>query len=117
MRAGDWLLYYSPTTEFGGGEPLRAFTALGRVADEQVYPFDMGGGFVPFRRGIDYLPIQREVALAEIRSRLELVRHTPNWGLLARRGHFELGLADAERIARAMGARLSDARPLRAAEK
>jgi hypothetical protein len=31
MSVGDWLVYYSPRTEMRGGEPLREFTALGRV--------------------------------------------------------------------------------------
>ena len=30
MRRGDWLVYYSPTTEMGGAA-LRAFTAIGQV--------------------------------------------------------------------------------------
>ena len=48
MKGGDWLVYYSPTAEMGGAS-LRAFTAIGRVGDDDVYTFDMGGGFIPFR--------------------------------------------------------------------
>jgi hypothetical protein len=33
MRRGDWLVYYSPAVEMGG-EPLRAFTAIGRIEDD-----------------------------------------------------------------------------------
>ena len=41
MRRGDWLVYYSPGIEMGG-TPLRAFTALGQLEDEEVFPCDMG---------------------------------------------------------------------------
>ena len=54
MRRGDWLIYYSPTVEMGGAA-LRAFTAVGRVESEEIYPYDMGGGFVPFRRDVRYV--------------------------------------------------------------
>ncbi len=31
MQPNDWLIYYSPTLEFGGKEPCKAFTAVGRI--------------------------------------------------------------------------------------
>lgn len=31
IRPGDGVVYYSPTTALGGGEPLQAFTAIGRA--------------------------------------------------------------------------------------
>jgi hypothetical protein len=101
MQAGDWLVYYSPSTEFGGGAPLRAFTALGRVTGEAIYPFDMGGGFVPFRRDVAYVPV-RETPIAALAAELRFVRDNPRWGMLARRGHFEIDLADLRAIAAAV---------------
>lgn len=101
MREGDLLVYYSPTTEFRAGEKLQAFTALGRVRGDDAYRFDMGGGFVPFRRDVDYLG-KRVVPLDALRDRLAFTRNG-NWGMLARRGHFEITLEDASIIARAMG--------------
>jgi hypothetical protein len=106
MQAGDWLVYYSPTTEFPGGASLRAFTALGRVAGARPYAFDMGGGFVPYRRDIAYCKEVREVPIRDLASGLEFVTRRPNWGMLARRGHFEIGTADLHLIAAAMGARV-----------
>jgi hypothetical protein len=107
MSVGDWLVYYSPRTDFPDGEPLRAFTALGRIVGATAYPFDMGGGFVPYRRDVRYAKGVREVPVSTLASELSFV--TPSWGMLARRGHFEISMADLERIARAMGARI-DAR-------
>ena len=105
MSVGDWLVYYSPTTEFPAGAALRAFTALGRVVGENAYAVDMGGGFVPYRREIAYASDVREVPISEVASELAFVTSHANWGVLARRGHFEIGLADLGRIAAAMGAR------------
>lgn len=104
MKPGDYLVYYSPSTEMAGGEPLRAFTALGRVQDDQVFQFDMGGGFVPFRRRIVYEQNVREVPLATLKDRLELCA-SPNWGMALRRGHLPLSEHDFRLIAAAMGGR------------
>lgn len=106
MRAGDWLAYYSPTTVLGGGEPLKAFTALGRLVDEETFPFDMGGGFVPWRRRVAYLPAARVAPLDLLRDRLSFTAGGKNWGLLARRGHFEAALEDLPVLAAALGVRL-----------
>jgi hypothetical protein len=102
LQPRDWLVYYSPTTEKGGGEPLRAFTALGRVTGAAIYPFDMGGGFVPFRRDVAYERDVGETPIRALAPRLRFVSENPRWGMLARRGHFEIDLQDLEIIAAAM---------------
>ena len=99
MSVGDWLVYYSPRTDFPDGEPLRAFTAIGRIVGERVYTFDMGGGFVPYRRDVEYVKSAREVPVADLSLSFT---SKSNWGMLARRGHFEIEVADLERIAAAM---------------
>ncbi|WP_257463504.1 EVE domain-containing protein [Archangium lipolyticum] len=103
MSVGDWLVYYSPRTEMRGGEPLRAFTALGRVHGARTVPFDMGGGFVPYRRDVRFERAAREVPLARLGQSLDFIRSNPHWGMLARRGHFEISLEDLRTIAAAMG--------------
>ncbi|MFT3767519.1 MAG: EVE domain-containing protein [Minicystis sp.] len=112
MSVGDWLVYYSPSTELGGGSPLRAFTAIGRVVGERPYRFDMGGGFVPHRRDVAYAPAKREARVQALGSRLHFVRDNPSWGMLARRGHFEIDLHDAALIAEALGVEGWVAQPL-----
>ncbi|AKV03701.1 hypothetical protein AKJ09_10364 [Labilithrix luteola] len=102
MKRGDWLVYYSPSLEMGGS-PLRAFTAIGRIEDDEVFSFDMGGGFVPYRRRVRYLPAEH-VALSDIQDRLELCAR-PNWGMALRRGHLPLSPLDLAVIASAMGVR------------
>src|SRR5262245_52247856 len=55
MLCKDWIVHYSPKNEFLGKDPCRKFTSIGQVADGDVYQYDMGGGFVPWRRDINYL--------------------------------------------------------------
>lgn len=102
MGVGDRLVYYSPTTEFRGGVPLRAFTAIGRIVGDAVYPFEMGGGFVPFRRDVAFDQELCEAPVRGLTSRLHFIQKNPNWGLLARRGHFEIDLYDLGVIESAM---------------
>jgi|SRR5450631_740022 len=100
MRSGDWLVYYSPTTEMGGA-PLRAFTDIGRVEGDDIYPHDMGGGFVPYRRNVRYADAE-DVVLDVVKPKLELCAG-PNWGMALRRGHLPLEASDFATIAAAMG--------------
>ena len=51
---GDWLAYYSPRTLLKGGEEVRAFTAIGRIADREPYEAEMSAGRVGWRRDIAY---------------------------------------------------------------
>ncbi len=44
LRAGDWMVFYSPKTDYEGGEPLQAFTAIGQVSDEELYQVDLATG-------------------------------------------------------------------------
>nr|WP_228530840.1 MULTISPECIES: EVE domain-containing protein [Myxococcaceae] len=103
MSVGDWLVYYSPRTDMQEGEPLKAFTALGRVEGEGVEQVDLGGDFRPYRRRIAYLPVRREAKVDALAARLAFIREHPNWGMLARRGHFEIPLEDLALIAGALG--------------
>jgi len=107
MKRGDWLVYYSPRTEMGGGELLQAFTAIGRVADDTVYEHAMSASFVPFRRNIEYVPC-RTARIADLLDRLQLTRGKRRWGYPFRTGHFEIGRDDFRTIAEAMGADVGD---------
>ena len=73
------------------------------MVGERPYAFDMGGGFVPYRLDVDYTTSVREVPIRELAAGLDFVARHANWGMLARRGHFEIGAADLRRIADAMG--------------
>jgi hypothetical protein len=100
MRAGDWLVYYSPREQMQAGPRLQAFTALGRVADARVYTVAMHDGWVPHRRDVAYERV-RTVPLAELKDALHLVAR-PGWAMQLRRGQVELDRHDFELIAAAM---------------
>ena len=101
LAAGDWLVYYSPRTEARGGAPVQAFTAIGKVADDDIWQAEEGD-FRPWRRRVDYVP---EVVETPIRFlRLDLTDE-PNWGYQLRRGLIELSAGDFAVISAAMRAR------------
>jgi hypothetical protein len=104
MRAGDGLVYYSPREALDGDRPLRTFTAIGTVADDEVGQADEEG-FRPWRRRVEFDTGAADVPLAQLQADLDLTTG-PNWGYPLRRGLVELSPQDFGRIARAMGSRI-----------
>ncbi|MGZ0148726.1 hypothetical protein ACXJJ3_16760 [Kribbella sp. WER1] len=103
LRRGDGFAIYSPAERYREKSPLRAFTALGIVADDAPYqaePMSMGarGTVEPWRRRIEFLPVHRAM-LRDVD--LELTRQ-PNWGYQLRRGLVPLDPADFEALRSAM---------------
>jgi hypothetical protein len=106
MKAGDGLAFYSPKTDYPGGEPLQAFTAIGAVRTGEVYQADMGGGFMPFRVDVGWLPCT-EATIRPLLEQLSFIRDPAHWGAAFRFGHLEVPEADFRLIAAAMGTDLS----------
>jgi hypothetical protein len=102
MKAGDWLVYYSPKTVYPDGAPLQSFTAIGRVRDGIVYEFEMHPGFIPHRMNVDYIQA-RNVKLHQLKEKLHFYKENPSVGLLFKRGHFEIDQHDFAIISEAMG--------------
>jgi hypothetical protein len=99
LRQGDGFAIYSPTERYREKQPLRAFTALGVVADEAPYqaePMSMGtrGTVEPWRRRIEFLPVHR-APLREVDLKLT---QAPNWGYQLRRGLVPLDPDDFEAL-------------------
>jgi hypothetical protein len=101
MSKGDWLIYYSPRTDYPHGEFLQAFTAIGQVEDESVYPYPMSPAFVPFRRNIRYNP-SKQVPIRPLLDKLSFTKGNKNWGYLFRTGHFEINQEDFRTIIKEM---------------
>jgi hypothetical protein len=106
LQPGDVIAYYSPVREFGGKDSLKAFTALGLVKPCAPYQGDMGGGFVPFRRDVDWLDVQ-EAAIVPLLQSLSFTKGQSHWGYKFRFGLFEISESDMAVIGEAMGASLS----------
>lgn len=102
MKAGDRLVYYSPTQVFGDKIPFRQFTAIGTIKPGEPYPGDMGGGFTPFRRDVAW-DAGQEAPIAPLLEQLEFTRDNRNWGYQLRFGLFGVSAHDLGLIAAAMG--------------
>lgn len=61
----------------------------------------MGGGFVPFRRDVAYVPAQ-EASILPLLDQFEFVEDRSRWGYKFRFGLFKIGDADMRLIAQAM---------------
>ena len=106
IQPGDGVVYYSPTNVFRGNDGLQSFTAIGVVRDGSPYQADMGGGFTPFRRDVDWRAAE-EVPIKPLLGRLQFTTAKRNWGFQLRFGLFEISASDMAMIADAMGAEWS----------
>ena len=107
MQPGDGLVYYSPKTSYPDGDPLREFTAIGRIADGEAWQADETStmaDFRPWRRRVEYDESVRTVPITPLLEVLELTRGNRNWGLVLRRGQVEMSPHDFAIVAGEMGA-------------
>lgn len=102
MSGGDWIVIYSPRTNFEDKKPLQTFTAIGRIRSGEIYQHDMGDGFVPYRLDVAYADC-REVEIRPLLDQLSFIPDKQHWGSLLRFGHLEIPAVDFKLIAQAMG--------------
>lgn len=100
MHTGDWLIYYSPKERFDGNTPLQAFTAIGKVVDDEIWQADEGD-FKPFRRSVNYYKAQ-DALIRPLLDELSFTAGKSNWGYAFRYGLFEVTEQDFELISAAM---------------
>jgi hypothetical protein len=98
MHPGDWLVFYSPRTSLTDGTPLKSFTAIGEVVDDEIWQAD-DGDFRPYRRRIRYLPVGAPVSVVGLD--LDLTS-APNWGYALRLGLVPLSERDLATIRAAL---------------
>jgi hypothetical protein len=108
IHSGDGVVYYSPTNVFRGNDRLQSFTAIGVVRNGAPYRANIGGGFEPFRRDVDWRTAA-EVPIKPLLGRLLFTTAKRNWGYQLRFGLFEISGHDMAVIADAMGVALSPA--------
>jgi hypothetical protein len=101
MRAGDALAYYSPRASYPDGEPLQAFTAIGRVRTGAVYQAEMAEGFRPFRLDVEFLTAESAL-VKPLLPELSFIRSKTHWGAAFRFGVIRVPAADFAVIAVAM---------------
>jgi hypothetical protein len=101
MTADDWIVYYSPTEQFGEKMPCRKFTAIGRVIAGEPYQYCMNPNFRPWRRDITFL-VAKEAAIEPLIDKLSFIQNKQKWGFPFRRGCFSIPLSDFRLIASSM---------------
>lgn len=103
MQAGDDIVFYSPKKIMGAKEPYKFFTAIGKISPGDPYLFDMGGGFVPYRKDVEFEQHFVEVSLAQALATIERIdSEKPQWIGQIRFGFFELPKLHFETIASLM---------------
>lgn len=101
LAKDDWIVFYSPKTTLLSGEPLQAFTALGRIMDDEPFQVQMTPTFHPWRRKVEFFPCQ-ETSIRPLIPELEFIVNKAKWGFHFRRGLFQISEQDFQRIATAM---------------
>ncbi len=101
IRPADRVIYYAPTKTYGTKDGLMSFVAFGIAEGNAPYRHDMGGGFVPFRLDVRWLP-SRPVPIRPLLDHLELTRGKANWAYPFRFGLLPLSRADCDLLAAEM---------------
>ncbi|QKZ13414.1 EVE domain-containing protein [Spirosoma sp. KUDC1026] len=101
MRKDDVVIYYSGRQSLGKPELCQEFTAIGKVRDDEIYPFRVSDDFCPSRRNIDYLP-SRDVSILPLISGLNFIHDKKNWGYPFRFGLLEIDRHDFDLISSQM---------------
>lgn len=105
MSISDGIIYYSPKLEFDKNIMCQEFTAIGFVSGEETYLHDMGNGFVPYRRNIQYLE-SNPIPIKPLIEKLQFINDKKQWGYKFRFGAFEISQIDFQLIAHEMKAKV-----------
>lgn len=101
MQKGDFVIFYSGKLTMGKPVKCQEFTAIGKVKDDDIYPFRMTADFCPFRRNVEFLESEA-VSILPLIGALEFIPDKKSWGFPFRFGFFEIGENDFELISSKM---------------
>jgi len=104
MHAGDGFIYYSPKESKDDNKALQAFTAIGRIVDDEIWQADEGD-FKPWRRKVLYAK-SSDAPIRPLLDDLSITKDKVSWGYVFRYGLVEITKADFTLIAKAMEAKL-----------
>lgn len=103
LKAGDWIVYYSPKQMMGVGDSVKAFTTIGQVTSDEPYQVTQSNDFSPFRVDVKYVKDAVTAPIAPLLKKLDLTRaRGSGWGIVMRRSKSKLSANDMHTIARAM---------------
>ncbi len=101
LSCGDFVIYYSSKVTMEGTELYQKFTAIGEVSDDTPYQVDVGDGFKPFRRNINYFNAQH-LDIRPFVPRLPFIKNKKSWGYVFRYGFLEIDGESFDIIAQGM---------------
>lgn len=105
MKAGDFLLYYSPKTELGKDEACRKFTAIGKIKTGVPYQVKLSADFEPYRLDAEYFEAE-DADIKLLIEDLDFIKNKKSWGYSFRFGQVKISEKDFEIIAGAMNAKI-----------
>ena len=101
MKPKDVVIFYSGKQTFGKPDKCQEFTAIGQVADEEIYQFQMTEDFCPFRRKIDFIE-SKCISILPLINDLQFIQNKKSWGYPFRFGFFEINQHDFDLISSQM---------------
>lgn len=101
MKKDDYVIVYSSKISMDRSEKCQAFTAIGQVSDDLIFPFQMTAMFRPFRRKVKFFPCS-ETPIVPLIDSLDFIKSKKAWGYPFRFGFFEITESDFEKIASKM---------------
>ena len=103
VSPGDRVAYYAPTIVYGAKDAFQSFVSIGIVQPGEPCAFEMGNGFVPYRRNVNYVTA-KETSILPLLDDLDFVEDRQRWGYKFRFGLFEVNDQDMRLFALAMQA-------------
>lgn len=101
MRKDDFVIFYSGKQTLGKPETCQKFTAIGRVKDDEVYPFQMTENLCPLRRRIDFFE-STNISILPLINDLSFIQSKKSWGYPFRYGFLEIKKHDFDLISSQM---------------
>jgi EVE domain len=105
LAPGDWIVYYSPRARMQDSDMIQSFTAIGQILPGEPYCFDMGGGFTPYRRDVQFINAT-DAPIRPLLDELSFIKNKQSWGYVFRFGLLEIPESDFQRIVTAMQAEI-----------
>ncbi|MGB3483275.1 MAG: EVE domain-containing protein [Mycobacterium sp.] len=97
LARGDWMVFYSSKTHYPEGDPLRMFTAIGQIADDEPYQVEVSPEFRPYRRRVEFIDTT-PVPIRPLIDQLEFIEDKQHWGFRFRFGLFRINNHDFDLI-------------------
>jgi hypothetical protein len=89
LSSGDFVIYYSSKITMEESNLYQKFTAIGEVIDDAPYQVDMGDGFKPFKRNINYFEA-KHIDIKPLVQSLPFIKNKNSWGYVFRYGFLEI---------------------------